>query len=124
MLIFAVVVTTVLRVEFLTNAHSVIQKICVIFLALVASLFFSYGLIDAVNSCLSSERKVIEYELQEKRVTSGYRQITQYYFELKSDTEAFTISVPSVVYNEKQEGDVVKVYYYEGALKLVYREVK
>ncbi len=122
LVVFTILSFTIFKETYKKFAKGVWKKICVAILALF--IFTSYGMafIDIANTSLASASKQIECVILDKRVTSGYRQITDYKLYIELENKKVWISVSSDTYSSKSINDTLLLNYYNGNLNLPYYE--
>lgn len=87
----------------------------------VAVYMFSFVAVVSINYSFDGTQPVAgQYEVVEKHVSSGARQVTSYTLNIVVDGKKRDIGVSKGAYNQTEEGDTIEVAYYGGALGIGY----
>lgn len=124
-IIFSVIITitfTVFKKQFNKLSPKKWQKFGFLTLVFVLSYCYSMFGVSIVNTSLPSSKTSNSYEIIEKDITAGARQITQYTLTVVIDEKEIDISVSNDVYYEKNIGDYIYIDYNQGALGFAYYE--
>ena len=103
-IIFSVIITitfTVFKKQFNKLSPKKWQKFGFLTLVFVLSYCYSMFGVSIVNTSLPSSKTSNSYEIMEKDITAGARQITQYTLTVIIDEKEIDISVSNDVYYEK-----------------------
>ena len=122
MIVFTILSLTVFRETNKKFAKGVWKKIGVAILALIIFMGYGISFIDIANTTQASVSKQIECVILDKKVTSGYRQITDYTLCIELENKKIWISVSSDTYYDKSINDTLLLNYYNGNLNLPYYE--
>lgn len=122
LVVFIILSLTVFRETYKKFAKGVWRKIGIAILALIIFMGYGISFIDIANTSLASASKQIECLILDKKVTFGYRQITDYTLCVELDNKKIWISVSSDTYASKSINDTLLLNYYNGNLNLPYYE--
>lgn len=124
-LILVILITlcfTLFNKLFKKSCPKIWQKIGIIFICFIFSYCFSMFGLSVINTSLSIEPETYSYEVVEKDIQSGARQITRYILTVEINGKKIDIDVSNDVYYEKEIGDEILVDYNQGALGFAYYE--
>ena len=80
----------------------------------------SYVTIVTVNYAFDNSSTELSVQVLDKRIQSGARQVTSYYFQIKIDEIETRLDVPIDVYHSTEVGDYIEIKLYNGALGYSY----
>lgn len=117
-IVFVLLYLTVLGKEFSVLAKTVSKKLVIILFTLCCSFLYSGLVVLTVNEGIPSERQMFTSQIVDKHV--GGRYGTSSYFSVIHNGKRISIGVPPYVYNDKEIGNSVSFYIYEGFLSIPY----
>lgn len=103
-----------------TEGKRIFNVFCLGFILLFLVYAYSYTAIGVINSAFDGEPTKIECTIIEKDVRTGYRTVTQFKVKVLLDDKERWIDVPVTDYHELEEGDLIIIDYYNGALNFAY----
>lgn len=100
-----------------------VRALCYLGVVSVTFLFGLFGAVPAlnsINSAFAGESVSAQYAVLEKKVSAGARQVTVFSVRVEIDGVARWIPLPVTDYHSLEEGDLVFIDYYTGALGIDY----
>lgn len=116
----AILLKNVLAKMYPTEGKRLFNVFCLCFILLFLVYAYSYTAISAINSAFDGEPEKIECAVIEKEVRTGYRTVTQFKVKVLLDGKERWIEVPVTDYHELEEGDLITIDYFSGALNFAY----
>lgn len=96
--------------------YSVFTALCIFFVAYM----YTFAAVGMINCVFDGQPVKTEYEVLDKHIQSGARQITQFELKIEIDGEYKWIDVPVTDYHNISVGEVIIVDYFDGALGFPY----
>lgn len=125
-LFVAVIVVVVLLIRkawsnsYTRTAARIGNAICAVVMLFLLIYFYSVTAIGTANCVFDGEPTAIECVVLEKNIVSGTHTVTQFEVKIKIDDKEMWIDVHVTDYHGIEEGDVIIIDYYQGALNLPY----
>lgn len=91
-----------------------------IILLFVACFYVTSTAVTTINYAFDHSPTAASFEIIDKRVQSGARQVTSFYLKIEIDGKEKEIDVPVDVYHSKEIGDSIEIWLYNGALGYSY----
>ena len=92
-----------------------------VYVLLVGFCFIiSFTAISTVNYAFDDSSTVLSVQVLDKKVQSGARTVTSYYFQIKIDEVQTQLDVPVDVYHSTEVGEYIEIRLYDGALGYSY----
>lgn len=91
------------------------------YIIIVALCFFiSFTTIATVNYAFDDSSTEISVQVLDKKIQSGARTVTSYYFQIKIDETETQLDVPADVFHSTEVGEYIEIKLYNGALGYSY----
>lgn len=90
------------------------------FISILTCFCFSLAAVSTINYAFDDSSTQISVEVLDKRISSGARQATSFYFQIQIDDTEKELEVPVEVYHSTEVGDYVEIKLYNGALGYSY----
>jgi lysylphosphatidylglycerol synthetase-like protein (DUF2156 family) len=92
------------------------ELVAAIIVMLAGCFYVSSITVTTINYAFDKNPTPSSFEIIDKRIQSGARQITSFYLKVKIDGQEKEIDVPVDIYHSKEIGDSVEIKLYKGAL--------
>lgn len=119
---FAILSFTVFKKTYQQLAKSIWNKIAIVLAVLLVSFCYGMAAVDLANTSFAKNPQQIQCVVVDKKIQSGYRQITQYVLYVDLNDQRLSINVSSDTYNSKEIDDILLVNLFGGNLNLPYYE--
>lgn len=103
-----------------TEGKRLFNAFAVGFIMLFIVYAYSYTTISVINCAFDGEPTKIECTVIDKKVITGTRSVTRFEVTVLLDGKERRIQVPVTEYHELEEGDLIIIDYYSGALNFAY----
>ena len=103
-----------------STASRIGNGICAVLILFFLIYFYSVTAIGTANCIFDDEPTALECVVLEKNVVSGTHTVTQFEVKIEIDSKERWINVPVTEYHNIEEGDIIVIDYYKGALNLPY----
>jgi len=91
-----------------------------LFVALIFIFIYSYVTVSTINNDFSSERHTFQVEIVDKKFHTSPRGLDHHSLYVILSDKKICINVPKTTYRNKEIGQMLTIYYYEGFLSVPY----
>ena len=123
--LIACIITLALTLQaFFTSKECRMRKIQLLALAFILFVY-SFSAVGLTNELLDRTPPVEQNAIVQKMHLTSTRSSTSYYFDVETeDKQNYTLGVGNKIYHQTEVGDLVRVYFYQGAFNISYTQVE